>query len=185
MRAQPRSGIIAGIVVAVLIVSVLAFKQVQLWAFREPAGDIEAFLVEEFPTAKQVVLYSLHPVEVKHQRPIEGPPSNRPLLQGWEILGQVELTSAKERESVGAAFLDSLRLARDERYLCFSPRHGVKMVTADGREASFVLCFECNAVAGYGLPGGDAGAHLADLGQRRLNRLLDKYGIKRDDPASS
>jgi hypothetical protein len=58
-------------------------------------------------------------------------------------------------------------------------------VTTDGREASFVLCFECNAVAAYGLPAGDTGAHLADLGQSRLNRLLDKYGIKRDKPAGS
>jgi hypothetical protein len=185
MRAQPGRGIIVGVVFAVLVVSFLVFKQVELWAFKEPAGEIEAFLVAELPKAKQVVIYSLHPVEVKHQRPVVGPPSNRPLLQDWEIFGQVELTSTKERESLGVAFLDSLRLARDERYLCFSPRHGVKIVTADGREALFVLCFECNAVAGYGLPGGDAGAHLANLGQRRLNRLLDKYGIKRDEPASS
>lgn len=188
MSTHKRRGITAGIVLGVLVVSLLLFKHLQLWVVApegRPMGDIEAFVVEELPRAQQVVIYSLDPVKFKHRREVAGPPSNRPLLHDWEILGQVELASLKEKETVRAAFLDSLRLARDERYMCFSPRHGLKIVTADGRESTFVLCFQCNVVAAYGLPQGDTGAHLAELGQKRLNGLLDKYGIKRDDPAGS
>src|SRR5215218_7422920 len=111
MNAHNRRGIIASIAVAVLSVSFLAFKQIQLWGFRGPAGEIEAFLVAELPKAKQVVIYSLNPVKPRHQR-IEGPPSNRPKLHDWEILGQAELSSNKEYDIVATAFLDSLRRAR-------------------------------------------------------------------------
>ena len=184
MTTHKRTGIKVSIAVAVLIVSFLVFKQVQLWSFSKSPNEMEAFVVDEFPRAKQVIVYSLNPRCPKYDR-TEGPPSNRPKMYEWEVFGQVELTSAKERNTVAAAFLDSLRMARDERYLCFQPRHGIKIVTADGREASFVLCFECNAVVGYGLPEGATGEYLADLGQARLNRLLDKYGIKRDAPKDS
>ncbi|RBP47908.1 hypothetical protein DES53_101708 [Roseimicrobium gellanilyticum] len=188
MRAQQRRGIIAGIVLGVLVVSLLLFKHLELWVLEpegRPVGKIEAFVAAELSKAKQVVIYSLDPVKLNHRREIAGSPSNRPLFHEWEILGQVDLTFSKERETVRAAFLDSLRLARDETYMCFSPRHGLKILTVDGREASFVLCFECNAVLAYGLPAGKVGAHLADLGESRLNRLLDKYGLKRDAPAGS
>lgn len=185
MSAHKKKGILAGIIVAVLAISFLAYKQMQLWRFKEPAGEIEAFLVAELPKAKQVIIYSLEPYAEQRRKQMTDPPSNRPLLHQWEILGQVEVHSAEEREIIGAAFLDSSRLARDERAACFSPRHGIKLVTADGRETSFVLCFQCNAVVAYGLPDGNTGAYLGDLGQSRLNHLLDKYGIKRDDPSHS
>ncbi len=176
---------VTGTLVAGLLV-LLSVRHVQKSMEGPPVSRMEMFLRQELPGAKEVVLYSLDPCDwSRYQAVLAGPPYLGPRLGRWRILGELELKTAKERDLAVSGLVESMRGASELRYLCFNPRHGLRLVTREGREAVFVLCFECNAVSAEGLPHGEDGGFLGDAGLARINRLLDKHGITRDKPEES
>jgi hypothetical protein len=63
-------------------------------------------------------------------------------LQGYPVLGKVEVTDADKRKEIVAALKEGLTRSDGTMAKCFWPRHAIRTVDK-GRTLDYVICFEC------------------------------------------
>ena len=93
------------------------------------------------------VIYSLRP----WPRPRDE--SGRPerVFHGYHVLGQAEISDAKERRRLAQALARGARENDSMLANCFEPRHGLH-IEQSGRSVDLVICFECLRGHAYGFP---------------------------------
>ena len=75
-------------------------------------------------------------------------------FHGFRVLGQTSITSTEIRRKLVAAF--ELGVSENDGVIaaCFNPRHGIRVVHR-GKQADFVICFECRQVRVVGEGAGE------------------------------
>jgi len=97
------------------------------------------------------VLYSLDPrLTLSHDESVQ----TATLFHGYHILGQTEISDAKERRTLAQALARGAGENEGNLANCFNPRHGLH-VEQSGRAVDFVICFECLRTHAYGFPLGN------------------------------
>jgi hypothetical protein len=93
-------------------------------------------------------LYSLDPgLTRSHDKSVQ----TTTLFHGHHILGQTEISDAKERRTLAQALARGASESDSDLFNCFEPRHGLH-IEQSGRSVDFVICFECRRVHAYGFP---------------------------------
>lgn len=130
-------------------------------------------------SAKKVILYSLEPGEAG-TRDVNGECVGL-CYYGFSVLGQVEV-SIRSR-LIGQLTSWWRNPEPEEAALCFDPRHGVRIITAE-KTIDFVVCFECEGVQVYvNSLAVDVTPHPTDI-QRDWDRLLKNAGVQLAEPYS-
>jgi hypothetical protein len=74
-------------------------------------------------------------------------------FHGYKVLGAMPIRDAKTRKRFVAAFEKGITQNDGVIAACFNPRHGI-IVTRNGQQADFVICFECFQFQVYGVDHG-------------------------------
>ncbi len=139
--------------------------------------DIYAFIAE----AEEVTLLSIDPT-IDVSRPKDEKPISSGFIYGYRILGQIRGDHAVTREGIRNAIhaaLTSIKEA-DGPYLCFDPRHAVRLVR--GKQVLDILvCFECLG-SEFHFEGKVQSGPAGLGGQSYFNALLDERKIERSKP---
>jgi hypothetical protein len=123
-------------------------------------------LKEALEKAETVVLYSLEP------RDVDG----KVFFHDYRALGRVDFKEKEDSAEAVKAVSEGLRGGQGAK--CFDPRHGLRLVRK-GKTVDLVICFRCNSVRVYGLPGNDkyAKAAIAKTAQETLDKILRDGGV--------
>jgi hypothetical protein len=96
----------------------------------------------KIPAEALAALEQAEEFELLSLDPTPGADAPKNAFRGWGILGRVKITDDDTRKRLieglkkGVAENDGMVAA------CFNPRHGI-CVSKDGKQADFVICFEC------------------------------------------
>jgi hypothetical protein len=94
-------------------------------------------------SADRLVLYSLDPLrDIERTDDERAKPFDGEMLRDWRVLGKVEISDRKQIERLSEAFKSEVQNSDGSVAACFWPRHAIR-ATRDGKEAEFILCFEC------------------------------------------
>jgi hypothetical protein len=130
--------------------------------------------------ADQFILYSLDP---RRDLPLERVKTSAHLgeeFHSYRVLGKIEIAGANEREKLlNDLFASIPTLPVLSRYMCFNPRHGIR-VLLNGRIEEFLICFECHEMLIFDSANGPKYTSI-EFGRVRppeFNRVLTIAGIK-------
>jgi hypothetical protein len=95
-------------------------------------------------------------------------------FHGYRILGSAVITDTETRKKLVFAFKKAIAENFGVEAACFNPRHGIR-VTRNGKEADFVICFQCAQVEVYG----DVQSHIliSNSAQQLFDRVLVSQGV--------
>jgi hypothetical protein len=105
-------------------------------------------------------------------------PTDKELLYEFPVLGRVSITDPELQRRVVTAVKQDLNSSKGDRYLCFFPRHVLRVVKA-GRTIDFVICFQCNDYHVYvdGEPAKARTRSVDTSSQELLNKILTDAGV--------
>lgn len=98
-------------------------------------------------------------------------------FQGYRVMGRIEIPKSERFDALRDSLIAGVAPASMLR--CFSPRHGVRVVTKK-RTMDLVMCFECGRTVVVGLPEQDPPLSVDFINSDLLNKILDEAGIPRD-----
>jgi hypothetical protein len=105
-------------------------------------------------------------------------PADRELLYEFPVLGRVPITDPELRRRVVTAVKRDLDGSDLEGYLCFHPRHVLRVVKG-GRTTDLVICFQCNRYRVYvdGKPARAEDLPVGKSSRELLNQILAGAGV--------
>jgi len=145
----------------IFLVALLAFG-----VARGAPNVLPAPLGQVLDSASSVVLYSLEPIMQQ--------PGMRDQLDGFDILGKVNLDREETKICV-ATFEKAIADSNGQAMDCFDPRHALR-VFSDGHNYDFLLCYACDHLAVY-RDGRDVGGVSVAGSPGALNHLLKKHHL--------
>jgi hypothetical protein len=104
----------------------------------------------------------------------------------WPILGRVTVTDPDQIEALRTPLLQDLtaRNPNDAIAMCFNPRHGLIISTAQS-SLEVVVCYECRGTKLFVGEKQLEGVQPTGAAEHDLNALIDSAGIDRWTPAES
>jgi len=128
------TGIHFGLCYFVLVVTMGGFGGGPL---RRLPTDLHAVIEQH----EQMELLSIWPSSVGFERPTLITAGE---FRRYPVLGRAEISDASTRNELAHRLLQSIEESSGAQYLCFHPRHGLRVRKGDV-ELDLVLCFECSA----------------------------------------
>lgn len=130
----------------------------------------DRYELDAFKGAKKIFLYSTSPDNFGKDL------EKSKKIAGWKIIGMFELKNKAEKTELLAAMKSALASAGEDDYMCFNPRHAVRVIGKDGKETIYTICFECRSMSiKHGMD--NESVRIGPKGERVLNALLTKAGI--------
>jgi hypothetical protein len=125
----------------------------------------------------EVTLFSIDGMSQRNPLDRDKPP-DKELLYEFPVLGRVSITDPELQRRVVTAVKQDLDSSNGERYLCFYPRHVLRVVEG-GRTIDLVICFQCNDYHVYvdGKPAKARTRSVDKNSQELLNKILTDAGI--------
>lgn len=147
-------------------------------AVKAPSGaNSEEFYFEQLPnpsSIKSLTLFSLSPQMVMKNGSVvksgEADPKEGS-FHGWKIIGSKTLKGREAFSRVVNSVNKSLDHPPDDDYMCFEPRHGIRVKDRKNRLVDLVICFECYSVEIY-QPSGRSKHKLGRQSAKVLNAML-------------
>jgi hypothetical protein len=97
-------------------------------------------------------------------------------LHGFKILGRSTLDSESERMRLISALQFGAKWNLGLASLCFVPRHGIRVIDADGEPIDLVICFECNLARVY-RAGGSESFVIGKSPEKTFDAMLTAGGV--------
>jgi hypothetical protein len=121
-------------------------------------------------TPQHMILYSIHP---SREAQFEQPPPM--LFHKFRVLGETDITAPDSQRVVANAIQRAVSHSFGTEYMCFDPRHGVRVTDTSGTY-DFLICFECAQI--YIYSGDQQTAHVTISGSpTALNDILKSAHI--------
>jgi hypothetical protein len=148
---------------------------------RSPEDALLRFLEQEYPKAKEVVIYSLDPDAAPEHVGAEAPKTEQ--FWGCSVLGKVALVDADDRGEAKVGMIDAVKSGtQDYSMACFDPRHAFRITTQNETVVTIALCYDCGAVKFTGIRSLGLGCQIGSGGWERLTNLQAKHKLPRDIP---
>lgn len=160
------------VLVISLLVSLRVLVPLSLFSKKIPS-DVRAAL----QNPEHAVLYSIDPyIRRKYGDDNKLLPEPRPgeVFHDHTVLGTLELDGKKASRAAGA-FQYSLTWPDVSEFMCFDPRHGLR-VTSGGHVYDFLLCYECRQIVVF-RDGVGVGSRTASGSPQTLNALLTEANV--------
>lgn len=112
----------------------------------------ESEIEQAIQKADSYTLYSLEPSislgTSESEEKGSGKKVSTKKFHGWRILGKTKIDS-KQQNSIAKVFSKALKNYAEDDYMCFNPRHGIRISRKGQPQLDLVICFECGKFTAY------------------------------------